>query len=64
MNGVRKRSLGVFTGVYSKEFLKKMGYRPWFPPLFKKISQNPVMPLEPVKLAFEKFKVKNEHPDT
>lgn len=58
-----KRVLGIFTGEYSKEFLKKMGYRSWSPPLVK-ISQNPIMPLEPVKLAYEKVEIKNEHPGT
>ena len=61
--GHEKRSLGVFTGLYSKEFLEKMGYKPWFPPLVE-VCCNPVMPMEPIKLAYEKVKVKDEYFDS
>lgn len=43
----------AFTGNYSKEFLKKMGYKPIPPPLIHNEITEPVMPLEPIKLAYE-----------
>lgn len=43
----------VFTGNYSKEFLEKMGYKPYIPPVIDNVIDGPVMPLEPIKLAYE-----------
>jgi len=42
----------VIQGNYSKEFLEKMGYRPYIPPPVYTVK-NPIMPLGPIKLAYE-----------
>ena len=48
----------VIQGNFNKEFLEKMGYRPFIPPPVYTVK-NPIMPLEPIKLAYELFKAKD-----
>lgn len=48
----RSRLPYVIQGHYSKEFLEKIGYKPYVPPPIFNIVKEPVMPLEPIKLAY------------
>lgn len=41
----------------SQEFLEKIGYRKWEPPPCFETVKDPVMPLEPVKLAYSEIKI-------
>jgi hypothetical protein len=59
MESHHNRSLGVLKGLYSREFLEKMGYKEFIPPLVEG-CRNPVMPLEPIKLAYEIWKGSTE----
>lgn len=42
----------TLTGVYSKEFLEKMGYKEFVPPVIHTVGDGPTMPMVPIKLAF------------
>ena len=42
----------VIQGDFSKEFLEKMGYKPFVPPPIFNTIKEPMMPLETVKLAY------------
>lgn len=43
----------VFTGSYSKEFLEKIGYKEFVPPVIHNVGDGPLMPMVPIKLAYE-----------
>jgi len=43
----------VFEGRYSREFLESMGYKEFIPPPIFNVVTDPIMPLEPIKLAYE-----------
>lgn len=42
----------TLTGIYSKEFLEKMGYKEFVPPVIHTIGDGPTMPMVPIKLAY------------
>lgn len=46
-----KHEMFVIKGNYSKKFLESMGYKPLNHPLCS-VSKEPMMPLEPVRLAY------------
>jgi hypothetical protein len=54
---VNNRTLGVLKGPYSREFLERMGYKEFVPPVVE-VCHGSVMPLEPVKLAYEFVKLR------
>lgn len=41
----------TLTGIYSKEFLEKMGYKEFVPPVIHTVGDGPTMPLVPLKLV-------------
>jgi hypothetical protein len=49
----------VINGDFSKEFLESMGYKPFVPELVE-ITAEPVMPLQPIKLAYSEIKINNK----
>jgi hypothetical protein len=53
----------VIQGDFSKEFFESMGYKPFVPEPVE-VCNNPVMPLKPVKLAYELNIIKDAPTDT
>jgi len=59
---VKKHIPFVIQGDFSKVFLESMGYKPFFPEPVE-VCNNPVMPLQPIKLAYS-LKIKDAPTDT